>query len=174
MSNDLEHRSSPPDFGDDDTKDDDQMFKSATLPVTDDVRLSGDDDDDDDENPFGEPTVRKKTPSNTRNTIETSSNNSTPLSVPPVATPEPQPSAPVQHDTQQFSSDSAVNTAEINTSVTQPVRSTASFESQHSTSKPIVSEATGITTNSKPAQKRSNDHNIEITVSDPTKVGDVC
>ena len=172
MSNDLEHRSSPPDFADDDTKDDDQMFKSATLPASDDIPLSGDDDDD--ENPFGEPTVRKKTPSTTKNTIETSANNSTPFSVSPVAISQPQPSAPVEYDTQLFSSDSAVNTAETNTSVTQPVRSTTSFESQQSTSKPIVSEATGITTNSKPAQKRSDDHNIEITVSDPTKVGDVC
>jgi hypothetical protein len=172
MSNDSEHRNSPPDFGDEDSKDDDQMFKSATLPVTDDIPLSGEDDDD--ENPFGEPAVQKKTPTNT---IEPSTNNSTPLTVPPVtpiAVPEPQPPTPVKQDTKLFPSDSGINATQINTSATEPARSTTSFESQLSASKPISSETAGITTNGKSAQKRSDDHNIEITVSDPTKVGEVC
>ena len=71
----------------------------------------------------------------------------------------------------QFPSDPAVNKTEVNTSISQQyAHSTSSFESQISTSKPIGNEIT----NSKSTEKRSNDHNIEITVSDPTKVGEVC
>jgi hypothetical protein len=152
MSHDLEHRDSPPDFGGGD--DDDQMFKSASLPVTDDVRLS--EDDDDDENPFGEIIETKKIP----------------LTIPPVtpiAVPEPQPPTPVKQETQFFPSDST----EKNTSITQPIHSTPSFESQLSPSKPIANEYINITTNAKPIPKRSAEHNIEIIVSDPTKIGEV-
>jgi hypothetical protein len=157
MSHDLDHRDSPPDFGGDD---DDQMFKSASLPVTDDVPLSGDEDDD--ENPFGEIIETKKIP----------------LTIPPVtpiAVPEPQPPTPVKQETQFFPSDSNINLTEKNTSITQPIHSTPSLESQLSpSSKPIASENINITTNAKPIQKRSAEHNIEIIVSDPTKVGEVC
>jgi len=158
-----EHRNSPPDFG----EDDDQMFKSATLPVTDDVPLSEDDDDDDD-NPFGEPSGKNKTP----------------LTIPPITVPEPQSPTPVKQETQSptpvkqetqfFSSDSGMNSTEKNTSIIQPVHATTLFESQFSSSKPIASENTNITTDVKSVRKRSNEHNIEITVSDPTKVGEVC
>jgi hypothetical protein len=157
MSDDLKHRDSPPDFGDDDNKDDDQMFKSATLPVTDDIPLS-DDDDDDDENPFGESSEKTKTPL----TIP---------SVTPINVLEPQPSTPVKQETQLFSNDSGINITERNTSITPPAHS---FEIQPPPSKPIMSENTRITTHVKPTEKRSNEHNIEITVSDPTKVGEVC
>ncbi|CAF0894191.1 unnamed protein product [Rotaria sordida] len=174
MSNDREHRQSPPDFADEDTKDDDQMFKSAALPVTDDIPLSGEDDDDD--NPFGEPSVQKIIPTYIN---ELSTNNETPSDVPPV-TPnvvlEPQLSTPVKQDNELSSRGSSVSSTETSTSATQPVQSTASLESQSSTSaqvsKPIASGTTGITTNMKPTQKRSDEHNIEITVSDPTKVGE--
>ncbi|CAF3439485.1 unnamed protein product [Rotaria sp. Silwood1] len=174
MSNDHKHHQTPPDFADDDTKDDDQMFKSATLPVTDDIPLSGEDDDDD--SPFGEPSVQKKTPTYVN---ELSTNNETPFQVPPVtptAVIEPQISTAVKQDNQLFSRDSSISSTETNTSTTQPVHSTASLESQSSTSaqvsKPMASGTTGITTNTKPTQKRSDEHNIEITVSDPTKVGE--
>ncbi|CAF3083636.1 unnamed protein product [Rotaria sp. Silwood2] len=176
MSNEHEHRHSPPEFADDDTKDDDQMFKSARLPVTDDIPLSGEDDDDDDnDNPFGEPSVEKKPPINVN---ESSTNNETPFNVPsvtPIAISEPQLPTPVKQDNQLFSRDSSVSSAETNTSMTQPVHPTASIESQSSTSaqvsKPIASGTIGITTNMNPTQ-RSDEHNIEITVSDPTKVGE--
>ena len=167
MSNDSELRSSPPDFGDDDTKDDDQMFKSAALPVTDDISLSGDDDD---ENPFGESAVRKKTPTNTTNTVESSTNDAAPLTIPPVtpiAILEPQPPTPVKQESELFPPDSSVDT---NTSVTYP---TAPFESQLSASKPLASETTGITTTNISPPKQSTEYNIEIAVSDPTKVGEV-
>ncbi|CAF4761518.1 unnamed protein product [Rotaria sp. Silwood1] len=174
MSNDHKHHQTPPDFADDDTKDDDQMFKSATLPVTDDIPLSGEDDDDD--SPFGEPSVQKKTPTYVN---ESSTNNETPFQVPPVtptAVIEPQISTAVKQDNQLFSRDSSISSTETNTSTTQPVHSTASLESQSSTSaqvsKSMASGTTGITTNTKPTQKRSDEHNIEITVSDPTKVGE--
>jgi hypothetical protein len=167
MSNDLKHRDSPPDFGDDDNKDDDQMFKSASLPVTDDVPLSGDDndededdDDDDDDNPFGEVREKKKTS----------------LTIPPVtpiAVPEPQPPTPVKQESHLFSTDSNINSAERNTSITQPVHSTPLYENQFSASKSLSNENTNLTTNVKPIQKRSDIHNIEITISDPTKVGEV-
>jgi len=161
MSNDLEHRHSPPDFGYDDTKDDDQMFKSASLPVTDDIQLS---EEDEDENPFGDTSVRKKP---LTNTIESSITNGTPIAV-----PEPQPSTPIKQDNQFFPTDSGVNSTEINTPV--PVRSTASFENQLSASAVVSKPKASETTNSKPIQKQSDDYNIEITVSDPTKVGEVC
>jgi len=155
MSNDLEHRHSPPDFGDDD-KDDDQMFKSARLPATDDVRLSEDDDDDndddDEENPFHDVTEKVKT-----------SLNDTPV-------PEPEIQSPVKQESQLFSSNTSVDSTEIKTSIPQPVHS---FENQSSTSKSLTSEISQVTTDLKGGKKRSKEHNIEITVSDPTKVGEV-
>jgi hypothetical protein len=149
MSNDLEHRQSPPDFGDDD-KDDDQMFKSARLPATDDVRLS--EDDDDDENPFQDVTEKIKTPS-----IDT-----------PV--PEPEVQTPVEEESQLFSPDIGANSTEVKSSITQPVHS---LESQPSTSKSLTSDISHVTTDLKGGIKRSKEYNIEITVSDPTKVGEV-
>ncbi len=152
MSNDLEHRHSPPDFGDDD-KDDDQMFKSARLPATDNVRLSEDDDDDDDENPFHDVTEKIKT-----SLTDTS------------VVPEPEIQSPVKQESQLFSSDTGGNSTEIKSSITQPVHS---FESQSSTPKSLISEISHVTTDLKGAKKRSKEHNIEITVSDPTKIGEV-
>ncbi|CAF1019708.1 unnamed protein product [Adineta steineri] len=157
MSNDLEHRSSPPDFGDDEMKDDDQMFKSATLPVTDDIPLS--EDDEEDENPFGEPSVSKKASTNIN---ELSTKNDTPLTIPSVTPIAVLESPPMKQDNQFFPSDTGINSIE---SSTQPV-----YENQSSAiSKPITNENISTT---KPIQKPKEDHNIEITVNDPTKVGE--
>jgi hypothetical protein len=177
MSSDSDQRVTPPDFGDDDTKDDDQMFKSARLPATDDVPLSGEDDDDDD-NPFGEPAVQNKTP---KAVVESPINYEAPLTIPPVtpiAIPEPQPPSPAKQETKLFPTDTGINSTETNTSITQPIHSAVPFESQISSlttvPKSIVNEPTGATTNVKSERKRSIEQNTEITVSDPAKVGDVC
>ena len=151
MSNDLEHRNSPPDFGDDDdddNKDDDQMFKSARLPATDDVPLS---EDEDEENPFGE-SVEKKKPLAT-DVLSSSNEASLQISpVTPIAALDPQPSTLTEQKNQTFPSDPAIST-------------TNSLESP-------ISTASAITTKSQ--VKHVEDPNIEIIVSDPTKVGEVC
>ncbi|CAF1034661.1 unnamed protein product [Rotaria magnacalcarata] len=175
MSDDHKHRDSPPDFDDDDTKDDDQMFKSATLPVTDDIPLS-EEDEEEEENPFGESSVKQKSSTNLN---QSPTNNETPLNMPPV-TPivvsDPQLATSANNDAPLFSQDSNVNTTEKNTSTTQPVRSIASLENQPSgsaqLSRSINCGSSALTLNMKPAQKKSDEHNIEITVSDPTKVGE--
>ena len=150
MSNDLEHRPSPPDFDaeDEENKDDDQMFKSARLPITDDVRLS---DDEDEDNPFGELSEKPKTSL----TIQ---------SVTPVAVPEA--SSPVKQESQLFPVDSGVHSTEKISLTTQLENSSLTNEITHPT--------IAATTDLKATKKRSNEHNIEITVSDPTKVGEVC
>ncbi|CAF1659299.1 unnamed protein product, partial [Adineta ricciae] len=149
MSKDLEHRNSPPDFGDDDdddNKDDDQMFKSARLPATDDVPLS---EDEDEENPFGE-TVEKKKPSAT-NVLSSSNEASLQISpVTPIAVLEPQPSTLTEQEHQTFPSDPAISAAN-------------SLESP-------ISTVSAVTTKSQ--VKHVEDPNIEIIVSDPTKVGE--
>jgi sorting nexin-1/2 len=138
----------------------------------------------------------KKTPTNTTTTFETSADqekkspeqdkiqlkvdddedddifgvkSAPPLAVPvqvPVAIPEPQSPSPKKQESELYPVDTNVNSP-------QPARSTIPFESQLSSSTPkqksILTES--LTTN-KPVQKRSDDHNIEITVSDPTKVGE--
>ncbi|CAF2807375.1 unnamed protein product [Rotaria sp. Silwood2] len=182
------------------TKNDDVMFVSAMSPATVDVSLSGGEDDD--ENPFGPSTTREKTLTNTTNTVEsyvdnektlfqkdkttvevdeddkdlfeaadTNFNQSVPVSpqVPIVVSesqPSTPPSTPLKQETSLPSTDSSDNSA-------KPVQSNIPFESQISsstpTSKSVLSEPS---TESKPVQKRSREHTIEITVSDPTKVGE--
>lgn len=144
MSNDLEYRPSPPDFGDDENKDDDQMFKSATLPVTDDVPLSEDDDD----NPFGEVREKSKVTSN----------------LPAVAVPEQQ--SPVKEESQLFSADTGLHSLERNTSI-------GSLDNPASTMILNNAMSTQVTTDLKASKPRSEGYNIEIIVSDPTKVGEV-
>jgi predicted component of type VI protein secretion system len=191
----------PPDFGDDDVKNDDAMFVSA-MPPTVDVSLSGGEDDEE-ENPFGQPTpARKKTSTNTTATVEpmyenkknvfeeeniqvkvddddedlfgeTKANNAPPLYVPPVtpvAIPEPITPKPVMQDLNLFPTD--LNAASA--PVAQPVRSSNLFESQMSSST-VPKSVTSDLPVSKPSpqHKRPAEHNIEISVSDPTKVGDV-
>ncbi|CAF0782221.1 unnamed protein product [Rotaria sordida] len=180
------------------TKNDDSMYVSAMSPATVDISLNGEDDD---ENPFGEPsTTREKTPTNTTNTVEsyvdnektlfqpdkatlemdeddkdlfgsenTSSNEPPIAAAPPSPTVVPErqlstpPSTPLKQETSLYPN---VNTV-------QPVQSNTKYESQISSSTPtpksVLSEST---TESKPVRKRSQEHTIEITVSDPTKVGE--
>ena len=145
MSNDLEYRQSPPDFGDDDNRDDDQMFKSATLPVTDDIPLSEDDDD----NPFGEVTEKPKISSNL-----------------PAATP-PEQQSPVIRESQLLSADTGLHSMERDASI-------GSMESQPTASTVLTNDTSHLTTDLKPTKARLEGHNIEIIVSDPTKVGEVC
>ena len=85
----------------------------------------------------------------------------------PIAVPEPQPPTPVKQESKLFPPDSGVDT---NTSVIYP---TAPVESLLSESEPSASETTVNTTTNKAPAKRSTEYNIEITVSDPTKVGEV-
>ena len=163
MSNDLEPRVMPPDFGDDDdddddaTKDDDQMFKSATLPVTDEIRLS----DDEEDNPFGEPIASKTLATSI---FEPATHHSSPL-----AATDSQPLA--------THLDSGVTSTDTKHAEAQSLHSTASFSSQLSppavVPQPIASDTNETVATSKPSPRRSDDHNIEITVSDPTKVGEV-
>ncbi|CAF0843540.1 unnamed protein product [Rotaria sp. Silwood1] len=182
------------------TKNDDSMFVSAISPATVDVSLSGGEDDD--ENPFGSSTTREKTPTNTTNTVESyvdneknlfqpdkktvkvdeedkdlfgeenTSYNQQPSDSPsvPIVVPEKQPSTPpptpIKQETSLYSTDSSVNAG-------QPLQANVPFESQLSSSTPTLkSVLSEPSTDSKPVQKRSHENNIEITVSDPTKVGD--
>ena len=172
MSDDQEHGDAPPNFGDDDEN---AMYTSALSPEPVDISLSGADDDDEEESPFGSPPVRQKTPTNTTNTVEANvnnddddedpfgmkkaSNNAPSLSVPaqvPIAVPEPQSPTPKKQESNLYPTD-------LNTG-------SSSLDSELSSSTP-VSKSETVTT--KPVQKRSSDDTIEITVSDPTKVGDV-
>ena len=179
MSNDPENRDLPPDFDDDDdddTKDEDQMFKSARLPVTDNVPLSedDDDDDDDDENPFSEPAVEKK---NSAKFTEASTNDAAAFTISPVVQ-ELESTTVTKQETKSFPSNPSSNLAEANIPVAEPVASTVSFESELSptglVSKHAANEIADVTANTKLASKQSDQHDIEITVSDPTKVGEVC
>ncbi|CAF0789435.1 unnamed protein product [Rotaria sp. Silwood1] len=182
------------------TKNDDSMFVSAMSPATVDVSLSGGEDDD--ENPFGSSTTREKTPTNTTNTVESyvdneknlfqpdkktvkvdeedkdlfgeenTSYNQQPSDSPsvPIVVPEKQPSTPpptpIKQETSLYSTDSSVNAG-------QPLQANVPFESQLSSSTPTLkSVLSEPSTESKPVQKRSHENNIEITVSDPTKVGE--
>jgi hypothetical protein len=169
----------PPNFGDDDENTtDNSMFVSAISPGTVDISLSGaDDDDDDDESPFGAAPVRQKTPTNTTNTVESTvdddddedpfgtkkSSNNTPSSssVPAQVVPEPQSPSGKKQESHLYSPDSP--------------RPTTTFDSQISSSTPNSKSNSGeaTTTTSKPVQKRSSEDTIEITVSDPAKVGEV-
>jgi len=176
MSNDQEHLE-PPSFGDDDENTaDDSMFVSAVSPGTVDISLSGADDDDEEESPFGAPPVRQKTPTNTTNTVQstvdddddedpfgtkTTSNNTPSSPVPAQVVPEPQSPTPKKQESHLYSPDSP--------------GPTTTLASQISSSTPISKSNSGeaAATASKPVQKRSSEDTIEITVSDPTKVGDV-
>jgi hypothetical protein len=202
MSNDQEDQNAPPEFGfdDDNNKNDDSLFVSVLSPTTVDVSLSGGEDEDD--NPFGQPAppAREKTPTNTTNTVESSvdneknlvqqeksmidvdeddedvfgvktdSNNAPVLAAAPqvpVTVPEPPPPTPVKQESPSFSVAS-------NTSSPSPVQSKPTFDKQVSSSTPVSKTVLSETvTTSKSVQKRSNINDIEITVSDPSKVGDV-
>lgn len=179
----------PPDYNaaDDDPKEDEEMFTSAISPSTANVPL--DDDDDDDVNdrtvPFGvssnksagtegpsssfgsmrndqhELSVEKKDDdpsddedpfgekkSNVRSSVPT-----TPIAPVKSASPEPAPYTPSQLYPNVPSS---------------PSPRTSGFDSQPSTPSQDYKADYGAT-----ARQRSNDNDIEITVSDPTKIGDV-
>ncbi|UJR16070.1 hypothetical protein I4U23_002983 [Adineta vaga] len=162
----------------------------------------GENDDDDDENPFGAaPPAREKTATNTTNIVETSveneqnlfepekpvvnldedddifgvktpSNNQTSVAA---AAPSPvtvtktesSPPTPMKQESPLFSVDTSVN------SPPPPVRSVPSYDSQISSSTPISkSVLSGTVTATHTAAKRGKDNDIEITVSDPAKVGD--
>jgi len=174
MANDQEHVE-PPSFGDDDENTtDDSMFVSAVSPGTVDISLSGADDDDEEESPFGAPSVRQKTTTNTTNTVESTvddddddpfgtkqtSNNTQSSSVPAQVVPEPQSPTPKKQESHLYSPDS-------------PQPTTTTLDSQISSSTPTSKSNAGEATTSKPVQKRSSEDTIEITVSDPAKVGDV-
>lgn len=188
MSNDQDRGDGPPTFGSDDDNNDNEtsMYASAISPGTVDVSLSGADDEDD-ENPFGlpPPSSRPKTSTNTTNTVESSTlypadsaadkttnddddddvfgvnkqnTTSSTLSVPPqvpIAVPNPQPSSPIKQEAPVYEN--------LNTS--SPQTTTTTYNSQTSSS--------SATANKPSTPKRSPDDTIEITVSDPTKVGDV-
>jgi hypothetical protein len=218
MTDGQEQRDTPPDLDMDDdfNKTDDSMFTSALSPPTVDVSLSAEEDNED-ENPFGESKPRKKTPTNTTNTVETSvdneanlfeqpqstinineddedlfglDNNPSPaVAAPqtPIVTPEPQPRTPLKQESPLFSTSSNMNSPSTPTKQEKPlfstdssvnspppIRSTPSYESQTSSSTPVSKSILNQTVStSKPVRKYSKVHDIEISVSDPTKVGSV-
>lgn len=187
MSNDSESNA-PPDFGDDiDIKsdNDDSMFVSVASPTTMDVSII----DEDEDNPFGETTTREKTLTNTTNTVESSGDNEK-TAVQPTKTDdfveEEIKDAPEAEKAMGFSSafdDSPFIPFVASQALSAPIkvepplqseRSNTPFETQKSSSKPVVTNVfTEIKTESKPEKKRSTVYNIEIVVSDPTKVGEV-
>ena len=160
MSDD-ESQHVPPELTDDETnKTDESMFSSAISPPTVDVSLDAvDDNDDDEENPFGETTstpiissaqIREKTPTNTTNVIEA------------------MPSS-FDDDNDPF----GVETSQITTPIkierpapSPPTPIQTEFSSPLTTTESIEIKP------SAPIQ-RSNERKIEITISDPTKVGEV-
>ena len=71
MSSDENSAISPPDFKeDDDDKGDGLMFESVMAPPSMEISLTDDFVTEDDENPFGEPPVRQKTETTTTNDVE--------------------------------------------------------------------------------------------------------
>ena len=105
----------------------------------------------------------------------------------PIVTPEPQPRTPLKQESPLFSTSSNLNSPSTPVKQEQPlfstdssvnspppIRSTPSYESQTSSStsasKSILSQTV---TTSKPVRKYSKVHDIEISVSDPAKVGSV-
>ncbi len=198
MSNDRDDGAAPPDFEADDPKNDDPMFVSAMLPGTVEISLDGGDDDEE-ENPFVTPTPASipKTPTSAVPSYvddaektffqqddakvpvdeddddpfgekKTSSKPPpSPASSPvPKATPEPQPSTPVKQQSQFY-------TGDLNAAPPSPSRP-STYESQSSSSTSVSkADSTEKVVTTKPVQKRSSEDVIEITVSDPTKVGDV-
>lgn len=200
-NDDDDARQAPPEFVDEEKKDDDSMFVSVMSPVDVDVPLSGADEDEDnvdDENPFGAPELRVKTPTTTTAVIESAVEpeedvfNTTAVTqtttVPlddddtelfGAVEPEPKPaSAPVK----EVLPETPVTPIQLAAAVpvpvpvpsspSTPIRPSIPFESQVSTP-PTKSILSDTVTSSQPVQKRSTVHDIEITVSDPTKVGDV-
>lgn len=188
MSNDQDRDDGPPNFGSDDenTGNDSSMYVSTISPDQAGA-LGGGDDDDEEENPFGLPPPapsRHKSSTNTTNTVESptvypeassavkldddddddvfgvnkKTNSAAPLSI-STPVPDPQPSSPIKQESALYEN--------LNTSSPQPT----TFNSQVSSSTPVSNNET--TTESKPVRKRNDDDTIEITVSDPTKVGDV-
>jgi sorting nexin-1/2 len=197
MSNDRDDGAAPPDFEADDPKNDDPMFVSAMSPGTVEISLDGGDDDEE-ENPFVTPTPASipKTPTSAVPSYvddvektffqqddakvpvdeddddpfgekKTSSKPPpSPASSPvPKATPEPQPSTPVKQQSQFY-------TGDLNAAPPSPSRP-STYESQSSSSTSVSkADSTEKVVTTKPVQKRSSEDVIEITVSDPTKVGD--
>jgi hypothetical protein len=198
MSNDQDDGAAPPDFEPDDTKNDDPMFVSAVLPGTVEISLDGGDDDEE-ENPFVTPALASipKTPTSAvpsyvddaEKTFFQQDDSTVPLdeddddpfgekktsskpppspasSPVPKATPEPQPSTPVKQQSQFY-------TGDLNAAPPSPSRP-STYESQSSSSTSVSkADSTEKVVTTKPVQKRSSEDVIEITVSDPTKVGDV-
>ncbi|CAF0998187.1 unnamed protein product [Adineta ricciae] len=197
-----QHETPPDFEVDDSSKADDTLFVSAISPTTVDIPLSGGEDDDDDENPFGEaPPAREKTATNTTNSVEVPVENERNLPEPeksivdinddedifgantPVATATtssstpvpkselatgPAPSTPVKQESSLFSVDTSSSSPK-----TPVVKSTPSFDSQISSSTSTTKNVlSGTVTASHTVEKRGKDNDIEITVSDPTKVGD--
>lgn len=162
MSHDSVTRHSPPEFGDDDdeNKDDQQMFVSATLPPTDDVPL---DEEEEEDNPFGAPSsFQKKTPVVTANELAQNDLAST-------VAHESQPTVSIKQELPSLVSEKSNSPTE-----TSMERSTIPLDSPSSASTRSLTNETTTTTATKPVPKRATEHNIEITVSDPTKVGEVC
>ena len=140
----------PPEFLDDESKnnDDESMFVSVMSPIDVNVQL---DDEDDDENPFGEAEVKEKEVAVVEPT--------------PVLVVETTPVELEEKEEELFQAETPPVVKEV-VVPSSPIRS---LESQVST-KSVLSEAV---MSSQPTPKRSTVHDIEITVSDPTKVGDV-
>jgi hypothetical protein len=166
----------PPDFGvdDDTTTNDDSMFVSAISPTTVDISLSGADEDDD-ENPFEAPptTTRIKTPTNTTNTVESSVDDENKIFQ--------QGNLPVHVDEDDEDLFAAKNTDNNSPSVSVPAQVPIALSEPRTPVKQenqfyptdLKSGYGETTTASKPVKTRSTENNIEITVSDPTKVGEV-
>lgn len=150
MSNKLEQRHIPPDFGDDDddddAKEDQSMFVSASLPPTDDIPL-----DEDDENPFG---TSSNQPAKSQS-ISTTDSTAT-FESPSVSSIKQENPIMVE----QNSSSSAMSTeTKPPTNLEQAISSATADYSTVSTAKAKT--------------KRRTEYKIEILVSDPSKVGEV-
>jgi hypothetical protein len=151
MSNEIEQHELPPDFDDDENKDEQQMFVSATLPPTDDIPLD-EDDDDDDENPFGQtltPTTSRTTlPDHCQSQLRTSLKHDMSSSIDENNT--------LTNETQTLPSqvDCLSDRTMVNTATT--------------VGKLVVHETNGTSRKHSPMES-----NIDISVSDPTKIGEV-
>lgn len=197
MSDDDSQRA-PPDLVEDETsKNDESMFSSVMSSPTVDVSLGVDDDENDEENPFGEttstpivsiPPTREKTLTNTTNTVETTTpfggddddddpfgvkteksapvetlsaaapiEISAPAKIERVApSPPPTPTPPVTPPIKDIPAPVPPLPSQISTPLT--------------TSIPV--EPVKIVPTAPIAVKRSTERKIEVTVSDPSKVGE--
>ena len=181
MSNDGALADIPPidDLNGDDNET--SMYASAISPGTVNVSL---DDDDDDEDPFGERTstsTRQKTLTNTTNTVETTADDENKLFKADTSAVKVD-----EDDDDLFQKKNTSSSLTIPTQV--PIAKPATQASQlyptdlNTSSSPSATYDSGFskddsnetsTISKPPIHKRSNEHTIEITVSDPAKVGDV-